>query len=95
MKMPIAESRAPEAISVGFGFIAQLIGQQIPASDLFLTVLRWGLMIIGTAVAIWGCSSFARKKGLNRAWGIVGLISIIGLIILAVMPNKKQPSAVS
>lgn len=40
----------------------------------------------GTILAVFGLSEYAKMKGRHRAWGLVGLLSLIGLLILYLLP---------
>jgi glycerol uptake facilitator-like aquaporin len=44
--------------------------------------------IIGTALLMGGLMMYARAKGRSPAWGLMGLLSIIGLIVLAMLEDR-------
>lgn len=55
-----------------------------------------GLMIlVGAVMLIVGLGYYARAKGHHWVWGLLGLISLLGLIILGLMPDRRRiaPSA--
>lgn len=47
-----------------------------------------GLIVVGTAMIIWGLSLFARAKGLDPKLGWLGLFSILGVIAVAARPDE-------
>jgi len=49
-------------------------------------VFAWG----GILLFIWGLWNYARGKGYKGTWGLLGLLSVFGLIILAFFPDKKK-----
>ena len=50
-----------------------------------------GLMI-GATLFLWGSISWARGKGYTWRLGMVGLLGVIGLTILALMPDGHKRS---
>jgi hypothetical protein len=46
--------------------------------------------LTGTVLLIVGLSLYAKAKGYHPAFGLFGLLSIIGLIVLGVLPNKLK-----
>jgi 4-amino-4-deoxy-L-arabinose transferase-like glycosyltransferase len=64
------------------GLIVQVVGQfvlQIP----YVT-------IAGTVLVMVGLGYYAKAKGRHWAWGLLGLLSIFGLIALAILPDKAK-----
>ena len=46
------------------------------------------LFFAGWLLFILGCSAFARAKGYHRAWGLFGLLSLFGPVVLAFFPDR-------
>lgn len=70
------------------GLILQVIGHSIRVGGnegLGLTIA-----LIGGVLLIVGLSFYARAKGYHGAWGLLGLLSCLGLLILALMPDKLK-----
>lgn len=59
-------------------------GDNVP-SVIITALLDWG-EIMGGVVLIVGLCFYARAKGYNAALGLLGFLSCIGLLILAVLP---------
>jgi len=45
------------------------------------------LALVGTVLLIVGLAFYAKAKGRSPAWGLMGLLSIIGLIVLALLKD--------
>lgn len=76
------------------GFLIWFAGNALKGS-LFgnqqsLILLGNVLFIIGFALFIFGCVNYAKGKGYNWAFGLLGLLNLIGLIILVIMPDKNK-----
>jgi len=56
----------------------------------------WVVVVVGTAIYLWGCCVLASSKGYSKAWGLLGLTSCVGLIVLASFPPLKgvRPASV-
>ena len=74
----------------GIGFVLVLIGELFNPVGGTLTYLGKGMMIIGLPVFFVGCFRMAKGKGYHMAWGLLGFLSIIGIIILYLMPNRIE-----
>lgn len=78
------------------GIILQLVGQFAPAAiggNPPPDGLVYGglvVMLLGTVLLIMGLSWYAAAKGHHRAWGLMGFLSLIGLIVLACLPDRKK-----
>jgi hypothetical protein len=46
--------------------------------------------IVSGVLFIWGCCMYAKGKGYSAAFGLLGFLSLIGLIILVVLPDKAK-----
>jgi dipeptide/tripeptide permease len=54
-----------------------------------LILLQIGTFI-GSVLFIIGLCFYAKAKGYHSAWGLIGLLSCIGLLILALFPDKTK-----
>ncbi len=48
------------------------------------------LSFVGTAMVIVGIAFRALDKGRSPAWGILGLFSFVGVIVVAALPNRNK-----
>tara|TARA_B100001123_G_C14701993_1_gene785649 strand:- start:3 stop:440 length:438 start_codon:yes stop_codon:yes gene_type:complete len=46
------------------------------------------LALLGSILFLVGLGYYAKMKGRDAAWGLVGLLSCIGFVILAVLPKR-------
>jgi amino acid transporter len=81
------------------GIILQIVGNiAMPtvdpnnpnAADVPMVLGCIGIMLLGTVLLIIGLSLYARAKGHSGWWGLMGLLSIIGLIVLACLPDRLK-----
>lgn len=47
-------------------------------------------LLIGAAGIIWGCMNYAEGKGHPKWLGLLGLLSVLGLIILVMFPDHYK-----
>jgi hypothetical protein len=87
----IAEYRNKTNIGVGIGLVVSIVGRILMASgEPAVALLGLLVALAGTVVFIWGCWHYAMGKGYHGAWGLLGLLSFIGLIILVLFPDRHR-----
>lgn len=87
----IAEYKTKTNVFVGLGLILQLGSRMMVAGQDPDTWGVWGLgILVGWVLVIIGCAYYAKGKGYNGAWGLLGLLSIIGLIILVLFRDRHK-----
>jgi hypothetical protein len=82
------------ALQIG-GRVMMMVGSEKPANprakaDDSLVLPGVAVAVVGTVLLIIGLSMYAKAKGHNPAWGLMGLLSIIGLIVLAALPDRLK-----
>jgi hypothetical protein len=75
------------------GFVVWVAGNILRAmysqpNPLFF--LGYLIFIIGYGTFIYGCMLYAKSKGYNRWLGLFGLLNLLGLVVLAIFPNKLK-----
>ena len=72
------------------GIILQIVGNVIAQANPGTPLGVWGIPIslIGTALLIAGLAYYAIAKGRSGWWGLLGFLSCIGLIILALLKDE-------
>jgi dipeptide/tripeptide permease len=92
----IKEYQSKTNIGIGLGLVLMIAvplaliyagGQPVSSGMLVLIVVS---RVAGTILFIWGCCMYAKAKGYSAALGLLGLLFLIGLIILAVLPDKTK-----
>ena len=89
----LAEYKHKTNIGVGVGLILQVLGNfLLGPEDAEGAAPLIGLLVlfVGLGLFIWGCMSYSKGKGYHPAWGFLGLLSIIGLIVLVLFPDKHK-----
>ena len=80
----LAEHKTNTNIGIGGGLILQFLGRTLDTGFSML------IIITGSVLFIWGCTQYAKGKGYSAWFGLLGLISFFGLIILALLPDKHS-----
>lgn len=77
---------------LGLGLALQIGGYLFPV--LILREINWAMtlacFLVGLALLIVGCMYFAQAKGYPRELGLLGLLSVLGVIALIYMPDKEK-----
>ena len=91
----LAEFKRKTNIGIGAGFLTVIFGRVILKDGGDIAIIGAGLVVAGWVMFIWGCMQYAKAKGHSGAWGLLGLLSILGLIVLFFFPDrhKEPPSA--
>jgi hypothetical protein len=79
---------------VGVGFIIQIVGRYLTVNATTSLSLALGYLfqLGGIILMVIGCVNYAKGKGYSGAWGLLGILSILGFIALALFPDRhKQP----
>jgi len=70
------------------GAIIEGFGEKLSTAGIILFTL---LALIGAGFYLWGCCSWAKGKGYSGIYGLLlGMLSILGLLILFVLPDKYK-----
>lgn len=70
--------------------IAGVIVQNARTNNLVNAFGGTAILIAGTALLVWGLGLYAKAKGHSRWFGLFGLLSCVGLIILAALPDRLK-----
>ena len=73
---------------VGFGVI--IVARLIDRYGSEVAILAFPVGIIGTVIFVWGCCLLAKGKGYPNYFGMLGLLSLVGLMILWLIPEKGE-----
>ncbi|HEV2972930.1 MAG TPA: hypothetical protein VGY55_23380 [Pirellulales bacterium] len=69
------------------GIILQIAGQVVMRTNPSHEAIGALVAIAGTALLMLGLAYYALAKGRNPAWCLMGLLSIIGIIVLACLKD--------
>ena len=84
----VKKHKSNSNVGVGVGLLVSAIGGSMESD--FGGVLA----ILGYGMFIWGCVEYAEYKGYGWKTGLLGILSILGLIILVCLPNKNKVAKV-
>ncbi len=65
-------------------FLAGFLGRLLQSE-----ALAGFFMLMAVVSYVWGCTQLAQSKGYSAWWGALALLSLVGLIILLVMPDES------
>jgi uncharacterized membrane protein len=79
-------------IGVGMGIVLEIVGRIMVHNPEPMRSMGSIIMLVGLVAFIWGCAQYAKGKGHSPWFGLFGLLSIIGLIVLALFRDKHKVS---
>lgn len=85
----LKEYKVKTNLFILFGITVQF-GGAILASAMEVDGLSILFRIVGAILLITGCCYYAKGKGYHVAWGLLGVFSLIGLIVLVCMRDKRK-----
>jgi hypothetical protein len=74
----------------GLGFILTILGRLFYSLPGYISYLAICMLVAGIPLFFFGCHRIAKGKGYHDAWALLGLLSLIGLIILFLIPNRIE-----
>lgn len=86
----LEEYKKKTNIGVGAGIVLQLVGRSLQNQGESMVLIGYLLILAGFIAFIWGCASYAQGKGYSHWFGALGFLSILGLIVLVLMPDKHK-----
>jgi len=58
--------------------------------DSFLYYAGQAILVLFTGLLIGGCTIYARFCGMRRAWGLVGMLSVLGVLLLVAISGVRR-----
>ena len=86
----VAQKRANANTGVRIGVIMQVFGFYALQTDDNGFIPGILLILLSLPPFIWGCMNYAAAKGYTKEMGLLGLLSIIGLNIPVLLPDKLR-----
>ncbi len=80
-------------IGIIIGIVSFVIGFGISSPETGEGFSDFGgfIIVAGYIALIWGSGHWVKGKGYQKIWSLLGLMHIFGVIIIALLPNKKKP----
>lgn len=82
----LSQYKSKTNLYIGIGLVLQ-IARMVVLGDSLLGLLAW---LVGLVLFVIGCCCYSKGKGHSAAWGLLGLLSIIGLSVLVLFPDKNK-----
>lgn len=87
----LQEKKTKTNLGIGIGLLLSLlqvyfVRQHYLSTALGGAVLAW----IAMGFLCWGCMNYAEGKGHSKWFGLLGLLSVIGYVILMFMPDRNK-----
>lgn len=79
----------------GAGLLIQIVGfisvpTLVELDPVAGPLIGLGMLFLGAGMLIVGLGYYASAKGHHWAWGLMGMLSIIGLLVLAALPDRQH-----
>ena len=83
-------SKRKALIGLGVGLSLEIISRVVAAGGDQLFLVAVALFLVATLLFIWGCTHYALSKGLPDWFGYFGLFSVIGLLVIFLVPARRS-----
>ena len=87
----LAKYKTTTGVGIILGLLLQIAGRVVAMQGPALAYAGLGVTLVGLIVFVFGCISYAKGKGHSQWWGLLGLFSIFGLIVLAFFTDRHRP----
>jgi hypothetical protein len=87
------ESKRKAKIGLGVGIGLDIIARLLASVGDRFFVVAVALFLVARLLFIWGCTHYALSKGLPHWLGYLGLLSVIGLVVLVLLPPRRRSEA--
>ena len=71
------------------GLVIQVAGGFMEWGDMMIPGMGRLVALVGLVLFIVGLCYYAKAKGREATWGLMGLLSLIGLIVLACLKDRS------
>lgn len=88
----LTEFKHKASIGVGAGLLLIIVGRVILKFGESMAIVGAVALLAGSVLFIWGCCQYAKAKGYSGWWGLLGFLSVIGLLILFFFRDQHRES---
>ncbi len=79
----IESKKQQAALGICGGIVANMSGFVLQVEG----VARIVWLSVGLGLFAWGAMSLAQAKGYSRWWGLLALVTIVGMLVLVLLPD--------
>lgn len=72
------------------GIVLQIVGNVVVRMQPDYALIGVVITLGGTVLLIAGLSYYAQAKGHSGWWGLMGFLSCLGLLVLALLPDRRK-----
>lgn len=83
------KSKRKAMIGIGSGLGLEIVSYLPAFGGEMFSFLALILFVVGTLLFIWGCTHYVLSKGLPDWLGYLGLFSVVGLIVIFLLPSRR------
>ena len=86
----LAEYKSKTISFVIAGLILQIVGGIIAKAGFLGAMVGGPVALLGSVLLIMGCCFYAKAKGYAWWFGLLGLLSCVGLVVLYLLPDQHK-----
>jgi hypothetical protein len=87
------KSKRKALIGLGVGLGLEIIARLLATGSDQLFIFAVASFLVATLLFIWGCTHLALSKGLPDWLGYLGFFSVIGLLVIFLIPARRISEA--
>lgn len=91
----LTEKKFNTNLGVGIGLTISITQVFLVRAHILPSLLGHIMAWLGLGFLVWGCMNYAEGKGHSKWFGLLGILSCIGLLILVLMPDRNKNSKTS
>jgi hypothetical protein len=86
----LAEYKSKTVTFLVVGLVLKIVGNILAHAGFLGGLVGYPILALGALIFIMGCCFYAKAKGYAWWVGLLGLLTVIGLLVLYVLPDKHK-----
>ncbi len=70
-------------------------GPSLPIPRQLIAILFICAFVGGLVLSLWGCAQIARARGYSLAFGVLGILSLVGMVAVLLFPDRLKQTAIN